>query len=58
MQLHEMLKDESEDEEDQLNFELDSHLTEPISMDASHKHRAKIRDQLAETEHLGEQDRH
>ena len=58
MQLHEMLKDESEDEEDQLNFELDSHLTEPISIDESHKHRAKIRDQLAETEHLSEQDRH
>ena len=28
--LHEMLKDESEDEEEQLNFELDEHLTESI----------------------------
>ena len=25
--LHEMLKDESEDEEEQINYELDSHLT-------------------------------
>ena len=34
--LHEMLKDESEDEEEQLNYELDTHLTRPISLDESH----------------------
>ena len=39
-----MLKDESEDEEDQVNQELDAHMTEPISMDESHKYRIKIRD--------------
>ena len=44
--LHEMLKDESEDEEDQQNYELDKHLTEPINMEKSNKYRTKIRDEL------------
>ena len=34
--LHEMLKDESEDEEEQLNYELDTHFTSHIALDASH----------------------
>ena len=52
-----MLKDESEDEEDQVNFELDLHLTTPINMDTCHKYRTEIRDQVAQTTHLNTFDR-
>ena len=34
--LHEMLKDESEDEEEQINYELDTHFTVSITQDKSH----------------------
>ena len=39
-----MLKDESEDEEEQVNFEINSHKATAINLESSHKYRNEIKD--------------
>ena len=42
--VEEMLKDESEDEEEQVNFEINSHKATAINLESSHKYRNEIKD--------------
>ena len=42
--LEQMLKDESEDEEPQVNFEINHHKQKSITLDESHKYRNEIKD--------------
>ena len=39
-----MLKDESEDEDPQVNFEINYHKTTAINLESSHKYRNEIKD--------------
>ena len=41
--LVEMIKDESEDEEEQKNFEINSHVSRPIDLLSSHKYREEVK---------------
>ena len=41
--LVEMIKDESEDEDEQVNMEINGHLSEPIDIIQSHKYREEIK---------------
>lgn len=42
--IEEMLKDESEDEEEQVNFEINQHKSQPINLESSHKLRNEIKE--------------
>ena len=44
--LEAMLKDESEDEEPQQNFEINQHKSSPITLEESHKYRNEIKDSV------------
>ena len=44
--LHEMLKDESDDEEEHVNFEIKQHFQQPINLANSHGHRNQIKERF------------
>ena len=52
-----MLADESEDEDAQVNFEMDSHLTAWITMSTSHGYRAEMRDRVKSDSRLTDEER-
>ena len=53
----EMFRDESDEEDEQLNFEMNSHFTEWINVISAHTFRAEIRKNIEDDLTLSEQER-
>ena len=52
-----MLLDDSEDEDPQVNFEMDRHLTDWITMSKSHGYRAELREKVKDDSRLSDEER-
>ena len=55
--IDEMLKDDSEDEEEQKNFELEAHISDWVTVNEAHGYRSEMRHKIEQDSRLSSKER-